>query len=243
MAAAATSVRERYPYRMKDLCELTGLSRQAIHFYVQQGLVPAGHKTGRNMAYYGEDHLERLRQIKQLQHERFLPLKAIKAILDGETEQFEPDQRQLLREVKQRMAGVVGGSDVTRTVDAVELAGKNGVSRADLERLSELGILVLVDDGDRLRVREDDGWVIEMWGQLRAAGFTAELGFEPEDMAVYADTVNALFEREKELLVQRLSHLPPDRVASMLESVLPIVNSFFARYHNAQVRDFFASMS
>ena len=45
-------------YRMKDLCELTGLPRQVIHFYIQQGLVPEGHKTGPNMAYYGEEHLE-----------------------------------------------------------------------------------------------------------------------------------------------------------------------------------------
>ena len=39
-----------HPYRMKDLCELTGLPRQVIHFYIQQGLVPPGVKTGRNMA-------------------------------------------------------------------------------------------------------------------------------------------------------------------------------------------------
>ena len=28
----------RWMYRMKDLCEATGLPRQAIHFYIQQGL-------------------------------------------------------------------------------------------------------------------------------------------------------------------------------------------------------------
>ena len=33
-------------YRMRDLCSITGLSRQAIHFYIQQGLVPEGTKTG-----------------------------------------------------------------------------------------------------------------------------------------------------------------------------------------------------
>ena len=39
---------DRWCYRMKDLCEATGLPRQAIHFYIQQGLLPAGRKTGRN---------------------------------------------------------------------------------------------------------------------------------------------------------------------------------------------------
>ena len=39
-ARAATLDEERWRYRMKDLCEATGLPRQAIHFYIQQGLLP-----------------------------------------------------------------------------------------------------------------------------------------------------------------------------------------------------------
>ena len=68
-------------YRMRDLCERTGLNRQAIHFYIQRGLLPPGEKTGPNMAWYEQGHLERLLLIKRLQHERFLPLNAIKAML------------------------------------------------------------------------------------------------------------------------------------------------------------------
>ena len=67
---------DRWCYRMKDLCESSGLPRQAIHFYIQQGLLPPGRKTGRNMAWYTDEHIERLRLIKKLQHEQFLPLKA-----------------------------------------------------------------------------------------------------------------------------------------------------------------------
>ena len=44
--------RDRYRYKMKDLADATGLDRQGIHFYIQQGLLPPGHKTGRNMAWY-----------------------------------------------------------------------------------------------------------------------------------------------------------------------------------------------
>lgn len=54
LAEAREAAEERYPYRMKDLCELTGLGRQAIHFYIQRELLPPGYKTGRNMAYYGK---------------------------------------------------------------------------------------------------------------------------------------------------------------------------------------------
>ena len=58
--------------RMKDLCDATGLGRQAIHFYIREGLLSEGKKTGRNMAYYTEAHIERLRLIRRLQDEQFL---------------------------------------------------------------------------------------------------------------------------------------------------------------------------
>ena len=79
---AAPSIPSSPTYRMRDLCALTGLSRQAIHFYIQQGLLPPGHKTGRNTAFYGPEHVERVNVIRRLQHELFLPLKAIRALLD-----------------------------------------------------------------------------------------------------------------------------------------------------------------
>ena len=81
------------PYRMKDLCRLTGLPRQVIHFYIQQGLVPEGHKTGRNMAYYGDEHVRRVRLVRTLQHERFLPLKASRALLERTTNPTEHEVR------------------------------------------------------------------------------------------------------------------------------------------------------
>src|SRR4051812_29405876 len=95
--------RDAYPFKMKDLCARTGLPRQAVHFYIQQGLVPEGHKTGRNMAYYGPEHVERLLLVRRLQHERFLPLKAIRALLDERDDAFSPAQRRLLEDVKQHL--------------------------------------------------------------------------------------------------------------------------------------------
>ena len=103
--AEATEIdREQWCYRMKDLCETTGLPRQAIHFYIQQGLLPPGQKTGRNMAWYADEHLDRLRLIKKLQHEQFLPLKAIKALFDGEDGVFSPRQHAFLAGVKEHVA-------------------------------------------------------------------------------------------------------------------------------------------
>lgn len=226
---------------MKDLCQLTGLTRQAIHYYVQQGLLPEGKKTGRNMAWYGDKHVERLELIRKLQHERLLPLKAIKALLDDSPIDEAEEQRELLLELKSRLSGMLA-PDVEETVAAEPLLEQFDIEIDELRRLAELGLIGLVDCGGPLRLRKSDTWVLEFWSQMRAAGFTAELGFSVDDLAIYEEMVSALFRSERKLVLERLSELPMSRVAEMMERVLPLVHTFFAHYHTAQVRNFFTAM-
>ena len=142
MSAVARPRDPEFPYRMKDLCDRTGLSRQVIHFYVEQGLLPEGRKTGRNMAYYAESHVERIKLIRQLQHERFLPLRAIRAVLDEEDEGLSKEQRRLLVDVKHRLGSLgIAGSDEPSLVPLQPLLLRAGVSRADAEGLAKAGIL------------------------------------------------------------------------------------------------------
>ena len=101
---------------------------QAIHFYIQQGLLPPGRKTGRNMAWYTEEHVERLHLIKKLQHERFLPLKAIKALFDGEDGVFSPRQHAFLAGVKERLTESLKTSeDRNPSLTPREIAESTGV--------------------------------------------------------------------------------------------------------------------
>jgi DNA-binding transcriptional MerR regulator len=241
---AATLERERWPYRMKDLCELTGLSRQAIHFYIQQGLLPEGFKTGRNMAYYGEDHLDRLRLIQKLQHERFLPLKAIKAILEDSTHSFEPSQRAMLVELKSRLSTTLASeSDHPTTTEVAPLLAELGVREDELRRMAELGLIGLVEQPTgTLRIARSDVRILEMWSQMRSIGFAEELGFTVEDLALYETTVSELFRREVALILERLKGQPVERVAAMIEKALPVIHAFFDHYHAQQVRNFFAAM-
>ena len=235
--------RKRYPYRMKDLCEKTGLPRQVVHFYIQQGLVPEGQKTGRNMAYYGEEHVERILLVRKLQHERFLPLKAIRALLEERDEAFTGAQRELLRDVQAHLGPALRPREGrAATLDVQELTARLGVDPDDLEALVEVGVLATVpsDDGRRLIAR-DDAWVLELWADIRRAGFTQELGFGPRDLALYEAAVASMFRREAHLITTRASHLPPDRVAAMVERALPLINTFIARYHIARIRDFFST--
>jgi DNA-binding transcriptional MerR regulator len=238
------NVAPEFPYRMKDLCDRTGLPRQVIHFYIQQGLLPEGRKTGRNMAYYGEAHLERIKLIRQLQHERFLPLKAIRAVLEEKEDGFTKEQRRLLLDVKHRLGPLLAspapGDEALVPLHPLLL--RSGVSRDEAEELEKLGMLNVIRKNKRAHIAKDDGWMIELWGEIRNAGFSRALGFRPSDTVLFAETMNAMFAREAGMLKDRLSHLPPGEVALMVERAIPLLNQFLARYHEGLVRKFFASI-
>ncbi len=143
-------------YRMKDLCDASGLGRQAIHFYIREGLLPEGHKTGRNMAYYTQAHLDRLRLIRRLQDEQFLPLKAIRAVLSAYEDDdeaggealasegaFSPAQQRLLVAVQQRLKTALGGDHPERTTPVLPLLQRLGIDPQDFIELAELGLVAI----------------------------------------------------------------------------------------------------
>jgi DNA-binding transcriptional MerR regulator len=245
MTAAARVDRRAFPYRMKDLSDRTGLPRQAIHFYIQQGLLPEGAKTGRNMAYYGEAHLERLRRIQRLQHEQFLPLRAIRAVLDEKHDGFTEPQRRLFLDVKHRLGPLYRQSNLAEGEALVALHPlllRAGVSREDADQLEEAGVLQVVKKKNRRYLAKEDAWIVELWGQLRASGYTKRLGFTPHDVTIIAQALEGVFAKERTLLVERVAHLPADEVARMVERAVPLLNQFMARYHESLVRRFFASL-
>ena len=83
---------------MSELAEASGVSSGTIKHYLREGLLPEPVKTSRNMAYYPADFVDRIRLIKQLQEERFMPLKVIKGMLDE-----DPDRAKALVELEDRI--------------------------------------------------------------------------------------------------------------------------------------------
>ena len=74
---------------MGALAEASGVSAATIKHYLREGLLPPPVKTSRNMAWYTPDYVDRIKLIKRLQEERYLPLKVIKRILKNEPDQVE----------------------------------------------------------------------------------------------------------------------------------------------------------
>jgi len=66
-------------WRIDDLAQRADLTVDTVRFYQREGLLPAGVRVGRSKQY-GQDHLDRIQQIRDLQARRF-SLAAIKALL------------------------------------------------------------------------------------------------------------------------------------------------------------------
>ena len=67
--------------KMSELAERSGVSAGTIKHYLREGLLGEGDeivRTSRNMAYYPPEYVERIRLIKRLQEDRFMPLRVIK---------------------------------------------------------------------------------------------------------------------------------------------------------------------
>lgn len=241
MSAALENPPE-WTYRMKELCEATGLQRQVIHFYIKEGLLPPGHKSSKNMAWYGDVHLERLRLVQKLQHERFLPLRAIKAVLDEQHEQFTPKQQAWLREVKHHASKTLAkNADRIEKVLVDSLLTRTRVDEADLAELDRLGVVPVVEDAGQRWVAAEDVWAVETLGELRALGFTEAAGFSVDALAHYEEAVSRLFDAELDVIRDSLTRFTAEAAVHMIERVLPLVHRFLTRYHEAKIRRFFAA--
>jgi DNA-binding transcriptional MerR regulator len=114
MSANGATGTENGLLRMRELAEASGVPVPTIKHYLREGLLPEPVKTSRNMAYYPPEFVDRIKLIKRLQEERYLPLKAIKDVLDG--------------------------MERSRT-SAAEVRKRYGVPKEVLDRLAELEVL------------------------------------------------------------------------------------------------------
>src|SRR5689334_25052989 len=87
--------------KMSELSKRAGVPGPTIKHYFREGLLPGPEvRTSRNMAYYDARLAGRIRVIKELQADRFLPLRVIGELLEA----APSDRIRADRDVQQRKA-------------------------------------------------------------------------------------------------------------------------------------------
>ncbi|MFL5834539.1 MAG: MerR family transcriptional regulator [Solirubrobacterales bacterium] len=187
--------------RMRELAEASGVPAPTIKHYLREGLLPEPVKTSRNMAYYPPEFVDRIKLIKQLQEERYLPLKAIKEVLDSQ--------------------------ERSRT-SATEARKRYGVPKDVLDRLAELEVLTpnsrgyspsdvkIIEAISRFRASGYDEQIgFTVYDTLRYKNALAELARQEVDV----------------VMERLAGEVPPERVVEMLEAGAQPLKDLIAALH------------
>jgi len=194
--------------KMAELAEQSGVSSCTIKHYLREGLLPEPVRTSRNMAYYPPDFVERIRLIRRLQEERFMPLRVIKDVIEG---------RPRARGRAGRARGPHPGAG--RSPPPSPAASRGGGPAALrgpgqlLARMEELGLLSPTSRG----YDPDDVGIIEAVSRFRAGGYDESLGFTVYDALRYREHLQPLVEEEVQVLLDRLAgEVSVDRAAEII---------------------------
>jgi DNA-binding transcriptional MerR regulator len=186
---------------MRELAEASGVPAPTIKHYLREGLLPEPVKTSRNMAYYPPEFVDRIKLIKQLQEERYLPLKAIKEVLDSQ--------------------------ERSRT-SAAEVRKRYGVPKEVLDRLAELEVLTpnsrgyspsdvkIIEAISRFRAGGYDEQIgFTVYDTLRYKNALQELARQEVDV----------------VMERLAGEVPPERVVEMLEAGAQPLKDLIAALH------------
>ena len=208
--------------RIGELAEASGVPVPTIKHYLREGLLPEPVKTSRNMAYYSPEFVDRIKLIKRLQEERFMPLKAIKSVLDE-----DPDRAGALLALEDSILDRALAGERART-SAAEVRKRYGVPKEVLDRLEELEILSPNSRG----YSPSDITIIEAIGRFRAGGYDEQIGFTVYDTLRYKEALEPLVAEEVRVLTERLAgDVDPDRAMEIIEAGIGPLNELIAALH------------
>jgi DNA-binding transcriptional MerR regulator len=200
--------------KMSELAERSGVSAGTIKHYLREGLLGSDDdvlRTSRNMAYYPEEYVQRVRLIKRLQEERFMPLRVIRDVMaDG------PERAQRMIELEDRILERAIEAGESRRVSRSSVHTTYDVPRNVLQRLEELEILTPNARG----YDGDDVAVIAAISRFRAGGYEEAIGFTVYDTLRYRRALQPLVREEVEVLLRRLvdEEVEVDRAVALISS-------------------------
>lgn len=213
-------------YRIDQLAAASGVSSDTIRYWQSRRLLPLPRREGR-IAWYDEDHLERIARIRGMQQSG-LTLAAIRRVIDGAMDRADLDLAAAVATARSR-------SD-ERLLSLEELAATCGMHTAILQSLIngglELGRLV---DGER-RFGETDVAMVKLGLRLLDAGLplTELLELAQQHIAAMRQTAEravAIFDAHvRKPILERGGDDAAGRLVAAFDTLLPAATSLVAHH-------------
>jgi DNA-binding transcriptional MerR regulator len=209
--------------KMSELAQRSGVSAGTIKHYLREGLLGSPDdvvRTSRNMAYYPERFVDRVRLIKRLQEERFMPLRVIREVFGD-----DPERAARVIELEDRILELAPGGRLPRSAARATYDMPENV----LDRLEELDVLTPDAQGyDR-----DDAAIIEAISRFRAGGYEEAIGFTVYDTLRYREALAPLVAEEVSVLLARLAgEVAVDRAVEIISSGVEPLRDLIGAMHS-----------
>jgi DNA-binding transcriptional MerR regulator len=219
----STEAKERL--KISELASAAGVPVATVRHYLREGLLPEPEKTSRNMAYYPPEYVERIQLIKQLQEDRFMPLKVIRELLDSGD--GDPERLRTLIELEDRILERTLAGERKR-VSAREVRLRYEMPKEVLDRLAELEVL----SPDRRGYSPSDVRIVEAISRFRAGGYDERIGFTVYDTLRYKSALEGLVKEEVDVLMERLAgEMDADSAFELIEAGAEPLQDLIAALH------------
>ncbi len=222
--------------KMQELSQATGVSGGTIRYYVRKGILPKPVKVHKNMAYYDESYIERIRMIKQLQEKRYLPLNIIKMVLEAnDISSLKAEQKRILKDIERPLFKSSLSDNHTVPLNKDELAEHTGIPMEDIEALESMGIISQDAEGhfDRECIR-----IAELAAELRDVGLTKELDFRVEHLQIHQDLIEFLARKEIDLFTKRIANkgMSLKEISTLVDNSIEVLNKIIPFIHLRMIR-------
>ena len=217
--------------RMRDLTARAGLPRETIHYYAREGLLPPYSKSSQNQAEYGQEHVERILMIRELQEKYFLPISVIKRIIKEKSNSLETDRvlkvkSEYLNPMDQFLPDEVIGEEAF-----LELTGMTAERLANFE---QWGVLNPKSDPQGKIYSQDEIKIGKLIGDMRRLGLSHQNGFKSTGLKECRDALMPILEAiVYETLIVLEGRFTRKQLEHLIASAVELMPLFF--YHLSHI--------
>ncbi|MEY2926972.1 MAG: hypothetical protein RL367_1449 [Pseudomonadota bacterium] len=212
--------------KMRELETRTGLNRETIRVYLRNGLVPEPRRPKHNVADYDESHVTAINAVRDLQRDSGLTLNQIKDVLNGQQgpRRVEAGAFQNLEAL---VATRVGLDD--RQVAIATLLKVWPHAEEDARSFARMGLLDIIETKNGPALSVTDSRLVTIWGEMRASGYTEQIGFTPDILTFYKEPAETVARQESRIFLDLVEGKIDEQSAAALFQVgMRLMIDFFS---------------
>ncbi len=226
--------------KIRELAKQSEVSKETIHFYIREGLLPKPRKQGKNVAEYDDTYVKRIRFIRELQDHYFLPLAVIKNILKKRKKSSEWQslfnlRNAYFRPVDQFLPNEIAGEESFRN--------ETGLGKKWLAKMEEWKI-INPEARDGLKVySQDDITIGRLIVKMDNIGLGPKDGFDPEALKHYLEKFQEITMMSQKFYIETaLGKLSPKEFSKKIDEAREIMSLFFYHLYRKLSRERYRSI-